>query len=87
MPGLYCLLVLAGRQLKRKQAVRLGWPYHLFALPLAIFVPMWLLDIQWHRTEFGAATIIFGSVFVIALVDRYIWQVWLRWDKGNSQFS
>ncbi len=78
VPGLYCLLVLAGRRLKRKQGVRLGWPYHLFALPLAIFVPMWLLDVQWHRTEFEAATIIFGSVFVIALVDRYIWQVYLR---------
>jgi small-conductance mechanosensitive channel/CRP-like cAMP-binding protein len=78
VPGLYCLLVLAGRQLKRKQGVRLGWPYHLFALPLAIFVPMWLLDIPWHRTELEAATIIFGSVFVIALVDRYVWQACLR---------
>jgi small-conductance mechanosensitive channel len=78
VPGLYWLLVLAGRQLKRKQGVRLGWPYHLFAIPLAIFVPMWVLDIQWHRTEFEAATIIFGSVFVIALVDRYIWQAYLR---------
>ena len=78
VPGLYCLLVLAGRQLKHRQGVRLGWPYHLFALPLAIFVPMWLLDMQWHRTEFEAATIIFGSVFLIALVDRYIWQVFLR---------
>jgi small-conductance mechanosensitive channel/CRP-like cAMP-binding protein len=77
VPGLYCLLVLAGRQLKRRQGVRLGWPYHLFALPLAIFVPMWLLDIPWHRTEFEAATIIFGSVFVIALVERYVWQVYL----------
>ncbi len=78
VPGLYCLLVLAGRQLKRKQGVRLGWPYHLFALPLAVFVPMWLLDISWHRTEFAATTIIFGSVFVIALVDRFVWQAYLR---------
>jgi small-conductance mechanosensitive channel/CRP-like cAMP-binding protein len=78
VPGLYCLLVLLGRQLKRKQQVRLGWPYHLFAFPLAFFVPMWLLDIYWHRTEFEAATIIFGSVFMIALVDRYIWQVYLK---------
>jgi small-conductance mechanosensitive channel/CRP-like cAMP-binding protein len=78
VPGLYCLLVLVGRQLKRKQRVRLGWTYHLFAFPLAIFVPMRLLDIEWHRTEFEAATIIFGSVFVIALVDRYIWQAYLR---------
>ncbi|HEX4121181.1 MAG TPA: mechanosensitive ion channel family protein [Verrucomicrobiae bacterium] len=77
VPGLYCLLVLGGRQLKRKQLVRLGWPYHLFALPLAVFLPMCLMGIYWHRTEFEAATIIFGSVFVIALVDRYVWQVWL----------
>src|ERR1051325_471163 len=37
VPGLYCLLVLGGRRLKRKHGVRLGVLYHLLAACLAVY--------------------------------------------------
>ena len=78
VPGLYCLMVMGGRHLKRKHGVRLGWPYHLFAISLAVYVPMLLLGIEWHRQEIAAVAVVFGAVFVIALVDRYVWEVYFK---------
>lgn len=78
VPGLYCLMVVAGRQLKRKHRVRLGWLYHLFAISLAVFVPMQILGIKWHQPEIGACVVVFGSIFLIALVDRYVWEVYFK---------
>ena len=39
VPGLYCLMLLLGRWLKRSHGVRLNWSYHLFSLCLAIYFP------------------------------------------------
>ena len=36
VPGLYCILLLAGRRLKRRHGVKLGFLYQLFAISLAI---------------------------------------------------
>ena len=38
LPGIYCLMFLIGRRLKRTHRVRLGWSYHLFSLSLAALV-------------------------------------------------
>jgi small-conductance mechanosensitive channel len=83
VPGLYCLLVLIGRQLKRRCGVRLGLFYHLFSISFAIYVPSILLNPQWpFVVHLGAATVIFGSTVLIALIDRYIWDLHFQQRHG-----
>jgi small-conductance mechanosensitive channel/CRP-like cAMP-binding protein len=79
VPGLYCLMVLAGRRLKRKQGVHLGWVYHLFSLALAVYVPALVVNL--NRTllgHLGAAVVVLGSFVLIALVDRYLWELYFE---------
>src|SRR5665213_3523842 len=45
IPGLYCLMLVLGRWLKRSHGVRLNWNYHLFALCLAIYFPAKIFDL------------------------------------------
>jgi CRP-like cAMP-binding protein len=79
VPALYFLLVWAGRTLKRRHGVRLGWGYHLFALGLALYVPATLLQVDWEwRRHLGAAVAVLGAVVAIALVERYIWELYLE---------
>jgi len=83
VPGLYCLLLLLGRRLKRHHGVRLGWLYHGFAIGLAIYFPALLLNLQWtFLRHLGAAVVILGAIFLIALVDRYIWDLYFRHRHG-----
>src|ERR1041385_644225 len=80
IPAIYYLLVLLGRQLKRKHGVRLGWLYHLFSLGVAIYFPAVALlggnTLFVHRV--GEVTAILGAVFLIALVDRYVWEIYFQ---------
>ncbi|MGO8764460.1 MAG: cyclic nucleotide-binding domain-containing protein [Limisphaerales bacterium] len=79
VPGFYCLLVLMGRRLKRRQGVRLGWLYHLFALGLVVFLAGKLIGLTWPILyHIGWATVILGSLFLIALVDRYVWELYFK---------
>jgi small-conductance mechanosensitive channel len=88
VPGLYCLMLLLGRRLKRHHGVRLGWAYHLFALCLAIYFPATLFDneIQIHigsqvikmREAFGALSCLLGAFFLVALLDRYLWDLYFK---------
>jgi small-conductance mechanosensitive channel/CRP-like cAMP-binding protein len=79
VPGLYCIMLLAGRRLKRKHGVKLGLLYHLFSLAIAIYFPARLLELQWEfLLHLGAATIVLGACVVIALIDRYIWDIYFR---------
>jgi small-conductance mechanosensitive channel/CRP-like cAMP-binding protein len=81
VPGLYCLMVLLGRHLKRRHGVRLGYLYHLFSLGLAVWAAGALFDVRnphLHLREIGAATALLGALFVIALVDRYVWELYFQ---------
>ena len=79
VPGLYCLMVLAGRRLKRQHGVRLGKLYHLFSLSLAVYLPALLLNMNWaFLRHLGAAVVILGACVVIALVDRYLWDLYFQ---------
>src|SRR5215472_4204185 len=83
VPGLYCLMVLAGRRLKRQHGVRLGWLYHLFALAIAVYIPAVALDTRWPILHhLGAAVIILGSTVIIAIVDRYVWELYFQGRHG-----
>ena len=71
-PGLYCVLLLAGRYLKRSHGVRLGWLYHLLAVSLAIYSPALLLNLPWaFLRHLGAATVVLAATFLIAVIERY----------------
>lgn len=79
VPGLFCLMLLLGRWLKRKHGVQLGWLYHPFALGIAVYFSEIILGLKWvflYHAEW--ATVIFGSVFLIALVDRYLWEFYFK---------
>jgi small-conductance mechanosensitive channel len=79
VPGLYFLMVLLGRRLKRRHGVKLGWPYHLFGLGCALYFPANLLEPKWPIVvHLGEATAILGAVFLIALVDRYVWELYFK---------
>lgn len=82
VPGIYFSLVFGGRFLKRKHGVRLSWLYHPFALGIALYFPADLLDLDQNWPLFtawvGEATVILGAVFLIALVDRYVWELYFK---------
>jgi small-conductance mechanosensitive channel len=78
-PAIYYLMLQLGRRLKRRHGVRLGVTYHLFAFGFGVFLPAVLLRPDWPVTHhIGAFTVIFGAVFVISLVDRYIWELYFK---------
>ncbi|HZR16733.1 MAG TPA: mechanosensitive ion channel family protein [Verrucomicrobiae bacterium] len=84
-PGLYLLLVWFGRRLKRQHGVKLGWLYHLFSLGLAAYLPAVLLGFPWtFLHHLGAAVIVLASTVVIALVDRYLWEVYFQGHHGAT---
>src|ERR1041384_4722406 len=81
VPAIYYLLVLLGRRLKRQHGVRLGLLYHLFALGVSIYFPALLLGLgrSWSFIHhIGAASVVLGALFLIALVDRYVWELYFR---------
>ncbi|HEX4264743.1 MAG TPA: mechanosensitive ion channel family protein [Verrucomicrobiae bacterium] len=78
-PGLYYMMVMLGRRLKRRHGVRLGILYHAFSLGFAVFLPAVLLRPDWTIVHhIGAFTVIFGGVFIISLVDRYVWEIYFK---------
>jgi small-conductance mechanosensitive channel len=82
-PGLYCLLVLFGRRLKRQHGVRLGWFYHLFSLGLAFYAPAAILGFPWaFMHHLGAAVIVLAAIVIIAIVDRYLWEIYFQNRHG-----
>jgi small-conductance mechanosensitive channel len=81
VPGFYFLMVYLGRYLKRKHGVQLGWLYHLFALGAVIYSCGILLGLgtTWpFLYDVASATVVLGSVFLIALVDRYVWELYFK---------
>ena len=78
-PFIYYLMVKLGRSLKRKHGVQLGVLYHVFSLGFAVFLPAALLRNDWPLIHhIGAFTVIFGGVFFISLVDRYVWELYFK---------
>src|SRR5215475_4460973 len=72
-------MALVGRRLKRKHGVRLGILYHLFALCLAVYLPAKVVELHWEFVHhLGAATVLLGATFLIALLERYIWEIYFQ---------
>src|ERR1700752_2613795 len=84
---LYCLMLVLGLHLKRSHGVRVSdWTYHLFSLCLSAYIPAKLLQMRLafpvgnltipFRQAMGAGMCFFGALVAIALVDRYVWDLY-----------
>jgi small-conductance mechanosensitive channel/CRP-like cAMP-binding protein len=71
-----------GRFLKRKAGVSLGILYQLFCLALAFYIALKPYEIQasW-RNHLGAAAILLSTALIVALVNRYIWDLYFEKRK------
>jgi small-conductance mechanosensitive channel/CRP-like cAMP-binding protein len=74
------LITLAlGRLLKRRAGVRFGIFFKLFALALATYTAAWVYGTEFPwRNHFGAAVVLLSTAVVIALVDRYLWEIYFE---------
>src|SRR4029077_195780 len=71
-----------GRFLKRRAGVQLGLPYQLFSLILAFYAALAVYGVQasW-RVHVGAGVILLSTALVVALVNRYIWDLYFEQRK------
>ena len=90
VPLIYLVTMLAGRFLKRRAGVQLGVMYRLFCGVLAVFVPLAVLKIDRHwdgfdlQRELEAVLILLGSLFVIALIRRCVWEGYFLKKQGTE---
>ena len=68
-----------GRLLKRGTGVRLGVLYQFFCVLLALYASLTFYGVQapW-RDHIGAAAIFFSTALVVALINRYIWDLYFE---------
>jgi small-conductance mechanosensitive channel len=71
-----------GRVLKRKAGVPLGILYQLFCLALAFYAALAAYGIQadW-RNHIGAAAILLSTALIVALINRYVWDLYFERRK------
>src|SRR5881296_432152 len=68
-----------GRFLKRRAGVRIGLLFRLFCLTLAFYAAIAVYGVQapWRR-HVGAAAILLSTALVVALINRYIWDLYFE---------
>jgi small-conductance mechanosensitive channel/CRP-like cAMP-binding protein len=71
--------IALGRLLKRRAGVRFGISFQLFALALGFYAAACVfgLNMEW-RNHVGAALVLLSTAVVIALVDRYLWDLYFE---------
>jgi len=87
MPVIFIILIAFGRWLRRRQRVELGILYILFCLALSIWLPYLFAHFDMPLKHAvvrhgGAAVLLLGTLFVLALVRRYFWEGWF--EKHNQ---
>ena len=77
--GTFFVAVGIGRFLKRRAGVRLGLLFRLFCLTLAFYaaIAAYGVHASW-RNHVGAAAIILSTALVVALVNRYVWDLYFE---------
>src|SRR5438477_10508185 len=80
--GIFIVALSVGRFLKRRADVRLGLLYQLFCLALAFYVALAVygLEAPW-RVHVGAAAMVLSTALVVALVNRYIRDIYFQRRK------
>ncbi|MDB6148974.1 MAG: MscS Mechanosensitive ion channel [Chthoniobacter sp.] len=82
-PILLIAMVALGRVLKRRYGVRLGFFYGALCVVIAVYVPLAVspLSSSWREAalrHLGAATVLLGTFFVLALARRFFWENWFE---------
>src|SRR2546430_16383994 len=74
--GTFFVALSIGRLLKRGAGVQLGTLYQLFCLTLAFYAALAVYGVEadW-RNHIGAAAILLSTALVVALVNRYVWEI------------
>src|SRR5437660_4181707 len=77
--GAFFVALGIGRFLKRRAGVRLGLLFRLFCLMLAFYaaIAVYGIDASW-RNHVGAAAILLSTALVVALVNRYVWDLYFE---------
>jgi small-conductance mechanosensitive channel/CRP-like cAMP-binding protein len=75
--GTFFAALMLGRLLKRRAGVRLGVLFQLLCVVLAFSAATSFYGVTqfWHKT-IGTALILLLTAFVLALLDRYLWDVY-----------
>src|ERR1700730_5716557 len=80
--GTFFISLTIGRILKRRAGVRMGILFQLFCLALAFYAALWMYGVALDlRNHVGTALVLLGAASVIALVDRYIWDLYFEKKK------
>src|SRR6516225_1386628 len=74
-----------GRFLKQRAGVQLGLLFRLFCLIIAFYAAIWVygVDAPW-RGHVGAAAILLSTALVVALVNRYVWDVYFEKKRQTT---
>ncbi|SRR5579862_79447 len=95
-PALYLLTVGAGRWLKRRAGVRLGILYQAFCVVLALTLALDFFDLDFPsarpaqgapfdlQRELGSLAILLGAVSVIALMRRFLWEIYFAGKRKTE---
>src|SRR5690349_12112454 len=80
--GTFFVALTIGRLLKRRAGVQLGVLYQLFCLTLAFYAALAVYGVHasW-RNHIGAVAILLSTAFVVALVNRYLWDWYFETRK------
>lgn len=90
VPVIFWLIVAFGRFLKKGTGVQLGAMYRLFCIAISVYLPLKMLRLDYSfesfdlRRELRALTILLSAFFVIALVQRYVWDGYFRRKRGTE---
>jgi len=81
----FLIELMIGRLLKRRAGVQLGIVFRLFCLALAFYVAMWVYGISIDiRNHVGAATVLLSTAILVALINRYVWDLYFEKTRGTT---
>jgi small-conductance mechanosensitive channel len=83
--GTFFVALTIGRLLKRRAGVRLGMLFQLFCLTLAFYAATSFYGMRagW-RNHVGAAAFLLSAAFVVALLDRYLWDAYFEKKRQTT---
>src|SRR5436309_4284616 len=83
--GTFFVALTIGRFLKRRAGVRLGVLFRLFCLVLAFYaaIAVYGVHASW-RNHVGAAVILLSTALVVALVNRYVWDLYYEKKRQTT---
>src|SRR5438105_10692817 len=83
--GTFFIALGIGRFLKRRAGVRLGLLFRLFCLTLAFYAALAVYGVHANwRNHIGAAVILLSTAFVVALVNRYLFDWYFETRKKTT---